>query len=220
MKINLSPKQNLVLWQLLITGAEPAISKVKPELTIQERKTLVDHGLIELVPRKRSKHIVLTDKAWAWASEQKLAALSRSPDPALLQMLIQKVQAYLQTNDISLAEFLAPPEAVASDTTTTEEAPKGNSALTALTTTLNEQIQAAYYKITQGQWNVRVRLADLRKHLAHSSQEAIDAALRQMQLEGQSVLMPLDDPKGIEAEDEAAAVNIGGDRRHIVYLKG
>ena len=220
MKINLSPKQTLVLWQLLITGDEPAISKVKPELTVQERKVLVDHGLIELVQRKRSKHMVLTDKAWAWASEQSVTALSRSPDPALLLTLIHKIQAYLQAHEISLAEFFAPAEVTVSEPTPTKETPKDNRTLAMVTTTLNEQIQSAYYKITQGQWNVRVRLADLRKHLIHSSKEAIDAALRQMQLDGQSVLMPLDDPKGIGADDEEAAVNIGGDRRHIVYLKG
>jgi len=219
MQLKLSPKQTLVLWQLLITGAEPAISKVKPKLSPQERKPLVDAGLIEIVPRKPAKHLVLTDKAWEWASTQEITALAQSTDPTLLLTLIHKMQAYLQANKVSLAEFLAPPKAV-SAAVAPEASPADASTLAALTTTLTDQIQAAYYKVSQGQWNVRVRLADLRKHLAHTSKEAIDAALRQMQLNGQSVLMPLDDPKGIEAEDEDAAVNIGGDRRHIVYLKG
>ncbi len=217
MKIKLSPKQNLVLWQLLITGDEPAQSKVKPPLTPKERKALVDSGLIELEQRGRVKHIVLTDKAWAWASEQKLDALSKSNDATLLVRLINKVQDYLQTNNVSFAEFLTPPvPAGEAKESPAEEA----GTLGALTNSLNEQIQAAYYNVTKGQWNVRVRLSDLRKQLVHTSKDAIDAALRQMQLDGHSVLMPLDDPQEIEAEDEEAAVNIAGDRRHIVYMKG
>ena len=227
MTIKLSPKQTLVLWHLLITGEEPAISKVRPELTPQERKPLLDGGLIDLVQRGRTKHMVLTDKAWAWASAQPVTALPAAKDPTLLLTLITKVQQYIQTQDISLAEFLAPQPAAMENSETSEAQgllPTLTDTLAdqiqVATGTLTDQIQAAYQSITQGKWNVRVRLADLRKSLPHSPKEAIDAALRQMQLNGQSVLMPLDDPKGIHAEDEQAAVNIGGDLRHIVYLKG
>jgi len=222
MKFNLSPKQNLVLWHLLITGDEPAISKVRPKLTLKERKPLVDNALIELVPRDRAKHMVLTDKAWAWASEQQVESLSESKYATpLLLTLINKVQQYLQANNGSLAEFLTKQMSSAHDAIATQEpvVPEGG-VLATLTTALTQQIQTAYHNITEGKIGVRVRLADLRKHLLHSPKEAIDAALRQMQLSGQSVLMPLDDPKGIHAEDEEAAVNIGGDLRHIVYLKG
>lgn len=216
MNIKLAPKQTLVLWQLLITGNEPAISKVRPELTPLERKPLLDGGLIELVRRGRTNHMVLTDKAWAWASEQAVTALPVSKDPTLLLALITKVQQYVQAQGISLAEFLSP-QAPPTDNAVTPAAPGLSPALSG---TLTDQIQAAYQSITQGKWNIRVRLVDLRKRLPHSPREAIDTALRQMQLNGQSVLMPLDDPKGIHAEDEQAAVNIGGDLRHIVYLKG
>lgn len=216
MTINLTPKQTLVLWHLLITGEEPAISKVRPELTPQERKPLLDGGLIELVQRGRTKHLVLTDKAWAWASKQAVTTLPAAKDPTLLLTIITKVQQYIQAHDISLAEFLAPSTAPVENSDT----PETQGLLPTLTGTLTDQIQAAYQRITQGKWNVRVRLADLHKHLPNSPKEALDAALRQMQLNGQSVLMPLDDPKGIHAEDEQAAVNIGGDLRHIVYLKG
>ena len=216
MNITLTPKQTLVLWHLLITGEEPAISKIRPELTPQERKPLLDGGLIELVQRGRTKHLVLTDKAWAWASEQAVTALPASANSPLLLALITKVQHYIQAQEISLAEFLAPPTAPTENSDTRE----AQGLLPTLAGTLTDQIQAAYQRITQGKWNVRVRLADLYKHLPNSPKEALDAALRQMQLNGQSVLMPLDDPKGIHAEDEQAAVNIGGDLRHIVYLKG
>lgn len=216
MNIKLTPKQTLVLWHLLITGEEPAISKVRPELTPQERKPLLDGGLIELIQRGRTKHLVLTDKAWAWASEQAVTALPASANAPLLLALITKVQQYIQAQDISLAEFLAPPTGPAENSDTAE----AEGLLPTLTGTLTDQIQTAYQSITQGKWNVRVRLAELRQHLPNSPKEALDAALRQMQLNGQSVLMPLDDPKGIHAEDEQAAVNIGGDLRHIVYLKG
>lgn len=216
MTIKLTPKQTLALWHLLITGDEPAISKVKPDLTPQERKPLLDSGLIELVRRGRTNHMVLTDKAWAWASTQPITALPTAKDPTLLLSLITKVQHYIQTQDISLAEFLAPQPAA----TENPEPAEAQGLLPTLTGTLTDQIQAAYQSITQGKWNVRVRLADLRKSLPHSPKEAIDAALRQMQLNGQSVLIAMDNPKVIQAEDEQAAVNIGDELRHLVYLKG
>lgn len=216
MTINLTPKQTLVLWHLLITGEEPAISKVRPKLTAQERKPLLDGGLIELVQRGRTNHIVLTDRAWAWASEQPVTTLPAAKDKTLLFMLITKVQQYIQTEGISLAEFLSPSTTPA-ETSGNAEAP---GLLPALTGTLTDQIQSAYQRITQGKWNVRVRLADLHKYLPHSPKEAIDAALRQMQLDGQSVLIAMDNPKGIQEEDEQAAVTIGNESRHIVYLKG
>jgi hypothetical protein len=95
------------MWNLLITGDEPAVSKVRPELKPTERKPLKDAGLIELVKRGRSTHIVLTDKAWDWASEHFDEELWKSTFAVpVLQALLKKLGSYLKHHKIPLVEFL------------------------------------------------------------------------------------------------------------------
>lgn len=217
----LSPKQTLILWQLLITGDEPAISKVTPKLTLKERTPLVDNGLVELVRRGSSKHMVLTDKAWAWASEQAISDLYESKyAAATLQQLIGKLQYYLQANQVSLAEFLTANGAVddaANGAMINSPTMEGGLVTTDAPAA---QIRQAYRRLTAGQMGVRVRLAALHQQLPKMEKTVLDATLRQMQLDGEVVLMPLDDPKGIHLEDDQAAINLGGELRHIVYFKG
>jgi len=226
MNFQLSAKQTFVLWQLLLQGDDIARSKLDPELTPAERKPLLDAGLVDLVQRGRAKHVVLTDKAWLWAVEQGATSPyhSKKHAPLLLQTLINKVQTYLQTNNIPLAEFLAAqPIAHAADDSdkrndhSDSDAGLNGSVDAAMIATA---IRTAYRQITGGKLNLRVRLSELHKGLPAAPKTMIDATLRQMQLNGELVLMPLDDPKGIYAEDQAASVNIAGELHHIVYLKG
>ncbi|MEZ4870256.1 MAG: hypothetical protein R3C14_53495 [Caldilineaceae bacterium] len=221
MTSKLSPKQTLILWQLLITGDEPAISKVTPELSVKERTLLVDNGLVELVRRGRSKHMVLTDKAWAWASEQAISDLYTSKyATATLQQLIEKLQHYLQANQVPLAEFLTTNGAAAEAAADPATNPSTSTEQPVATTAPASQIRQAYRHLTEGQMGVRVRLAGLHQQLPQMEKTVLDATLRQLQLDGEVVLMPLDDPKGIRPEDEQAAINLGGELRHIVYYKG
>ncbi|MFZ4658992.1 MAG: hypothetical protein ACOYNY_18410 [Caldilineaceae bacterium] len=226
MNYQLSAKQAFVLWQLLLHGDDVALSKLDPSLTPAERKPLLDAGLIDLAPRGRSKHVVLTDKAWLWAVEQGEIAIypSKKHAPRLLQTLLNKVQGYLQTNAIPLTEFLtAQPIARGVEHTDT----RNNQTVTSATVNsftdfaaMATAIRTAYRQITGGKVNLRVRLSELHKGLPLVPKTLLDATLRQMQLNGELVLMPLDDPKGVYAEDQVAAVNIAGEFHHIVYLKG
>ncbi|ASC73272.1 uncharacterized protein XM38_042360 [Halomicronema hongdechloris C2206] len=218
MTIELTPKLDLVIWSLLITGDEPMMSKVKPGITPTERKKLIDAGLIRLEKRGRASHIVLEDKAWDW-----LATRLQSPDFTVefpsrattaiptFQVLLGKVGEFLRSHNISLAEFLNPPP---------ESHKLNNDDLEKVAEVdLTKHIHAAYTKITGGQYSVRVRLSDLRHNLSNFSRAEVDSALRNMELAGHVVLMHLDDPDEIKPEDEAAAVDIDGHKSHILYLK-
>lgn len=72
-------------------------------------------------------------------------------------------------------------------------------------------IEAAYLRETNGEYGQRVRLADLpRGH---------DEELKQLSREGRAALYRLDDPREITERDRKAAIRIGGEDTHIVYLK-
>ena len=205
------PTPSLALWELLLTGEEPAMSKVKPDITPSVRQKLVDEGLIELEKRGRSTHILLTDGAWNRALDDLVVEGSRSPyGNTVLQHLLKRVQQYLDVNNISLAEFLRSKDPAPLDSDSDSEQSAA---------AVEDKIRAAYTKASQGSYNVRVKLAELRKYLSEFSRTQIDQALGKMELEENLVLMTLNDPQEIDAEDEAAAVDVGGQKRHIVYVK-
>ncbi|WP_038025942.1 hypothetical protein [Synechococcus sp. PCC 7336] len=211
MSFDPTPKQVRVMWNLLFTGEEPAISKIKPQFSPAERKPLIEAGLVDLEKRGRSNHMVLTDKAWEWAIDHLNAEVPKSRAAApILQAALTKLQAYLRSQGIPLAEFLAPQNASSDH----------RIAAPIATTSLEERIRTAYAKLADGRSNVRVRLAQLRQHLEDLSRDEIDSTLRSMQLDGQLVLIHMDNPQEMQPEDELAAIAVGAGKRHIIYMQG
>lgn len=210
-EVSVSPTEAVMLWDLLCTGEEPAMSKVKPDLKPSKREILVKKGIIDLEKRGSSTHILLTDKAWNCALDDLIVDGSQSTYAATaFQHLIERVKEYLQAHDISLAEFLDPQSKAAADSDKT----------LATSEDLEERIQDAYSKVSGGSYNVRVRLSELRKHLVNFPRTHIDQTLGKMQRTGKIDLMPLDNPQEIRPEDEKAALDLGGAKRHILYIEG
>ena len=210
-----TPKQALVIWSLLITKDEPAMSKVKPELSPAERGPLIESGLIILEKRgiiqeKRGKskrivsnHIVLTDKAWEWASEHFEVELSKSPSAApVLEGLLKIAGRYLQAHKIPISEFLKPRVDAASTVRDIEP-----------------MIRNAYLLLSGGEFNRRVRLCELRQFIDDCSRSEMDEALIRMGRAEKLTLMRLDDPQEIKLEDEQAALISGGQKNHIIYMR-
>ena len=103
-----SPKQVLALWNMLFTGEEPRLSNLQPDLTSLEIRELENAGLIELDRRKRSKHIVLTEKAWAWTATHLDADVFPSKTAVkALRGLLNSLKCYLETTECTLAEFVS-----------------------------------------------------------------------------------------------------------------
>ena len=212
-----NPTPSLVLWDLLITDEEPAMSKTKPELTPSARKKLEEAGFIELERRGRSTHIIVTDKAWDRAFNDLVVEGSKSAHAStILHRLLMKTKQFLDANDISLAEFLRSED----DLEASDLQSESGDEVEALPKNLAEEIREAYTKVSEGRYNVRVRLTDLRKHLESFSQEDVDRVLGEMEIAESLVLMSLNDPQDINDEDEAAAADVSGQKRHIVYMKG
>jgi phage portal protein BeeE len=64
-----------------------------------------------------------------------------------------------------------------------------------------------------------VPLADLRKRLDGMSRQEQDAALVEMALSGQIVLWPQENQKAITAADREAALNLGGEAKHLIAIE-
>jgi hypothetical protein len=66
----------------------------------------------------------------------------------------------------------------------------------------------------------RIRLSDLAANFTDEEWPLVQRRLRDMQLQGSVSLFPIDDPRGLKEIDRAKAILIGGDERHVVYVRG
>lgn len=214
-----NPMQTLVLFRLLFTGEEPKISDMK-QLNPKNRKALADAGLIELEKRGRAQHILLTDKAWAWAQENLDAEISRQARTnEAFEALLLRLKQFLKIKEIPLAGFMAAAQMAAAPNGKSDaqpdqvqmQDPNGD---------LSERIRKICFALSDGKPNVRIRLKDLRKQIPDVPRDVLDGALLDLQKAGRLVLMHLDDPQERTPEDEAAAIDVLGFKRHILYMEG
>lgn len=206
----------LLMWNLLFTGEEPMLSKAKPGVDKKKLKPLLDAGLITLEKRGRPSHIVLTDRAWQWAEEHLDAEFSARANAApALQGLLPKLKHFLKQSGTPLAEILGAVEPPNAPPAEAPPAPAGTPS-----PAIDAAIREAYLALSGGQWETRVRLAHLRERLAAYARQDQDTALLQMQAAGRLVLYRLDDPQDTFDADRAAALYLGSDARHLVYMKG
>lgn len=210
-----SPLQTLFLWRLLANGGGEFWKDVKPAIDAKDRKLLEAAGLIAVEKRKQTTaknrsvaalHVALTEQGWDWAASHLDAEISTKSTAAgpILRDVLKKLKVHLERSRTALADFIAGPPS-----------PPGGERLD-----LCQRIRQAYCRTSGGQWNVRVRLADLRRALADVPRKDLDEALLAMERGGSAVLYSLDDPQETRPEDQAAGLeNSLGIRRHIVYIE-
>ncbi len=211
MDLNLKPGHEILLWKLLLTGEEPMLSKARPSVSSKDLAPLIKAGIIVLEQRGRAKYITLTDKAWVWAGSTSPQSMNRSTSresAAVLHTLIERLVDYIQHHEVPLIELVGSSEA---HQLTISQVP-GNE--------ICQQIVKAYDILSSGERNVRVRLSDLRRQLQIIPREQLDPILLQMELDQMVSIMPIDDPADRKPEDEVAAIEIAGLKKHIVYLRG
>jgi hypothetical protein len=202
-----TPKQALALWGMIFGDTqeqrEPSYSGLRKRLPKKERDQLVGAGLLETVKRGLSHHVLPTDAAWAWAAEHYADPLSESKLGAeVLERVLRRLGPFLAGHSTALAEFA-------------QRAASGGPKATAR---LDERIKAICLDLAGGTRR-RVRLLALRERLADVPRPDLDVTLLEMQRAGRLVLYPIDDPLDITPADESAALRIGGNPRHILYLE-
>jgi hypothetical protein len=205
-------KQALAMWALLGAGGAAYGGRLKPEIAKAERAVLTQTGLIEAEKRARGAWwLTVTDRGWDWA-EQHLA--DPLPDKTfggafVLQAWLARLQAFLQARDVRLAEVLATqPEPARASPDVAE--PRDHAEL-------RERIRAAYLGVAGG-FNRRALLKDLRARLSDIDRSELDTALKRMQREEEASLMQLDNRTDITDADRGAALQIGNEPRHIIWI--
>lgn len=202
--------QTLILWALLARGGEAYAKDIKPEVQKKDREALVGLGLVASSKRKQAYVLEVTDKGWAWAAENLDSPLPKRPTTAgahILRAWLKTLGDYLRANGIALSEVLspAPPKPI--------DRPARDS------TWLRDRIRDAYLEITAGNFNQRALLRDLRDKLKDIDRLTLDAALLRMQVEDDAALMPLDNRHEITDADREAAIRIGAEQRHILWIE-
>jgi hypothetical protein len=222
-----NPKQALFLWNMITAETpevrEPMMSKAKPDLAPKtERKDLIDQGYLETEKRGSATHLILTDRAWAWAAEATDVELMLSNSrigAAALQGLLRRLLPFMNARGIALADLF--PDTTASAAALEIPATERNPAepVFAADGALRLRVRAACLDLVEGKTSRDVPLASLRSCLRDIPRPALDAELRQMHLDGQIALYRNDNTAAVTPADERAALIVGDAPRHLLYLK-
>jgi hypothetical protein len=209
-------KQALALWALLGNGGSGFGGELKPEVRKAEREGLNKAGFIAIERKGRSFWLDVTDRGWRWAEEHLADSL---PDKTyggafVLRAWLTRLQAFMQTRGIGLAEVLGPQRA--RDRAEPAAEPEAPQAIDY--SALRERIRSAYLDITGGSFNKRALLTDIRGRLRDVDRKALDHALKRMQREEDASLMQLDNQVEITDADRTAVLHIGNEPRHILWI--
>lgn len=221
MNDSLSPKQRLVVLKLLFCEESPALSEMRPKLTKKQRDELESLGLIRLEPfpgKRRGKQIVLTDKAWGWASENLESNLSNSPAAAkVLQAVLFRLSRFLQSHSLTLADFYAPAHSQAASAAAPQPPSPG---VSIPQSSVEERIRAIFPTLLKAETAVgdAARIADLKDALYDVPPAEIDEALLSMQEAREVSLQTIESMMQTTDRDRRAAINILGADRNIFYL--
>jgi hypothetical protein len=179
----------------------PELIDFGPKLDKPGRDKLNGLGLIES-HRSGGRFVhELTDRGWRLCHDIFSAgAPPRSTGPAkTLYTLLAAFDRHLRRADLSLADVFGVADA--------DQAP----------TTVEDHIRNAYATLASrpGAW---VGLAHLRAELGHVSRADVDAALRALHRAPGVSLIPEENQKVLTAADEAAAVVIGDQAKHLMAI--
>lgn len=224
-----TPKQSLFLWKMICAETpelrQPLKSKARPELhPSRERKPLVDNGFLELVPKSQGRQgecLVLTDRAWKWASETTYVEImqSNSRDGAItLQGLLRALVPFLRENDLSLADLIHRRDRAQapSETAATNEVVQSSTS----TSSVESRIRKTCRELSGRDSAEAIRLSALRAALPGVSRTTLDTELRRMQDAGSVALYRDDNSARVTADDTRDALMVGDEPRHLLYLKG
>lgn len=248
MTIRPNPKQALLLWRMLTaTSADdrsPMQSKARPELTLAERAELVRGGFLELDKQKRGTRLVLTGRAWAWASSDSDVELLKSSSAIgaiALEGLLRRLIPFLQARGIELDEVLPEPDATpAAPQLAATKKSSSNRALSPPRASLKKehqnrqerhvaspteqssvehQVERTCRELNAQKPNAAIRLARLRAQLPGVPRLAVDAELQRLHAAGRIALYRDDNSAAVTPDDVQAAFSVGGEPRHLLYWK-
>lgn len=207
--MTLTEMQTLILWALLAKPGGGSFQKnIKPEVKKPDREALIHAGLITSKKRGGSGFwLEVTDKGWAWAADHLDAGLPKRSiaGSAVLQAWLTHLKAFMDARGVALAEMLCP-----------QQLPKPQAFDYP---TMRQRIRKAYLEVTGNRLNTRALLSDLREKLKDIDRATLDDALNRMQREQKASLYRLDNQAEITEADRAAAIYVGQEPRHILWIE-
>jgi hypothetical protein len=199
----------LIMWALLARGGSAFASEIRPEAEKAHREALQREKLITVEKRNRSNWIEVTDAGWAWAEEHLSASL---PDKsyagtAILQSWLSQLDGFLKQRKIRLFELFE-----------VKSQPANKPEVALDYRELRNRIRATYLEVTGGKFNARALLRDIRSRISNVDRPALDQALLRIQREDDASLMQLDNRLDVTEADREAAIMIGREPRHILWI--
>ncbi len=195
----LTPKQQLLLWDLLARGGSAFQKDIKPAVDAKDRNALEKLGYVRTIKKQRSNFIEMTDRGWRDLGEIEPRLFKEgepriSADRRILQFVLASLSAYARRRDFPLHEVFAPAKLGHAGEPAGEQSG----------TPIEQQIRDAFFAIAGRPARDNVRLSALRARLKHIDRKDLDAALIAMREKRTAQLMNLDNPRDIDAEGDAA----------------
>lgn len=228
MNEELSTAEQRLVWRMVAFSGEGFNTEIKSETAPRaslERRRLLEVEKREKQSGKRKQKVMylrLTDAGWAWCNRNMAWTKPQGEAANFLNVLLQRLGVLFEKRMAvsSLAEFInasALPLPAANEPVGTTEPSNPEPVVP----DLPGRIRAACLELGGGREAVRIRIADLRKHLADVHADDLNEAIREFSRRRELTLYPLDDPRQITPDDEAAAIlSSTGVPQHILYFGG
>ena len=201
--------QTLILWALLTKMGGACFQKdLRPEVKKADREALVRAGLIASEKRGRPGFwLEITDKGWAWAADHLDADLPKrtTAGSAILQAWLTQLKDFMEARSLVLADILGARQI-------RQHPPVDYLAV-------RQHIRKAYLELSGGRFNERARLSDIREKLKAIDRATLDETLTRMQRDQEASLYQLDNRVEITDADRSAAIYIGREPRHILWIE-
>jgi len=195
-----------------VGGRVEKLSELKPKLELSHRQRLLQEKLVEVSKGPRgAKSMELTETGWRWVSENLQHSMPKGSE--ILADVLKSVSQFLAANDIGFGDFVSAQKVL--NTQRYTDAERSQYSLE-----ISDLVLSHIHQLTGGSSGERVRLADLKSRLGDVPKKVFDRALLDLQNSDSIALGSLDFKPDIRQEDEEAAVMVGGEARHILYLRG
>jgi hypothetical protein len=209
-----TPRQTVALLRMLLLDETPGFGELASRLGNHgrsERDRMIDLGLVEARSSGRGKAVFLTETGRAWLDSLDDFRVPESGQCAApFQELLKRLKRYCDGAGLSLSRLVR--DCVEPETACARLEPQ-------VPKDIETEVRNAYFALSSGMSNVRVRLSDLRVRLVHVPRQELDEALTRMQKGGRLALYGLDDPGERTPDDESAALRVGRFSRYIVYME-
>ncbi len=232
---NATPKQLLLLLRLMLQGSgSVAVKDLEFKPSDADVKKFIGLGLVladkaTLKRGEKFETLELAEPGWLWVEQHLDCCVpGTNAEARVFHRMLARIKQQIVAGRVSLADLCQPPgesTATASerqhasgtiDAPLPDERPQPTSLAQ-----VRQRVLSACHKLSDGAYQTRVRLADLRAAVAEIPRGIVDQALLDLEQSYAANIYPLDNPQEIESRDVAAALpNSMGSPRHILYLTG